>query len=38
MIIASVNSVEEAEKIAKNDPYIQNKVREYAIKPWDKVF
>ncbi len=38
MIIVNVGSREEAEKIAMNDPYITNKIREYTIKPWDKVF
>ena len=38
MIIVNVDSREEAEEMAKNDPYIQNKVRDYTIKPWDRVF
>ncbi len=38
MIIVNVGNREEAEKIAMNDPYITNKIRDYTIKPWDKVF
>ncbi|MCS4537868.1 MAG: YciI family protein [Thaumarchaeota archaeon] len=38
MIIASGESMEEAEKIARNDPYVVKKIRNYTIKPWDKVF
>lgn len=38
MIIVNVGGMDEAEEIAKNDPYILNKVRDYAIKSWDRVF
>lgn len=38
MIIVDVKDEEEAEEIAKNDPYIIKKVRNYTIKPWERVF
>jgi len=38
MIIASVGSTEEAEEIARNDPYIAKRIRNFTIRPWDKVF
>jgi len=38
MIITVVESMEEADEIARTDPYIVKKIRNYTIKPWDKVF
>jgi len=38
MIIANVGSMEEAEEIARSDPYVVKKIRNYTIKPWDRIF
>lgn len=38
LIIVNVGSREEAEEIAMNDPYIIMKIRDYKVKPWDRVF
>ena len=38
MIIVNVESVRDADEIARNDPYVIKNIRNYTIKPWDIVF
>ncbi|MBM3898395.1 MAG: hypothetical protein FJ358_07745 [Thaumarchaeota archaeon] len=38
MIIVNVESMGDAGEIARNDPYVIKKIRNYTIKPWERVF